>query len=164
VADDPPAPVVQRLAETFSLGGGYLPAVYAALIDLPEAWSQGLAKLKTPSDYILSTYRGLGLPLKDGAAPLPVFEQLGQRTYGPGSPAGWPDRSADWDGASELLKRLEWADVIGQRIGSQRNALQLAPQLLGKTLTAATRKAVERAASASQAVTLLIASPEFMRR
>ena len=32
----------------------------------------------------------------------------------PGSPAGWPDRSADWDGASALMKRIEWADAVGR--------------------------------------------------
>ena len=49
--------------------------------------------------------------------PLAPFEVLGQRTWQPGSPAGWPDRSADWDGASALLKRLEWADAVGGRLG-----------------------------------------------
>ena len=47
---------------------------------------------------------------------------MGQRTYSPGSPAGWPDRSADWDGASALIKRIEWADAVGQRVGSRRDA------------------------------------------
>ena len=41
---------------------------------------------------------------------------------------------------------------------------QLAPQLLGANLTAATRTAVARATSGAQAVTLLLAAPEFMRR
>ena len=40
----------------------------------------------------------------------------------------------------------------------------LAPQLLGATLTGATGTAIARAASAQQALTLLLAAPEFMRR
>ena len=40
----------------------------------------------------------------------------------------------------------------------------VAPQLLGANLSAATRTAVTRATSGGQAVTLLLAAPEFMRR
>jgi uncharacterized protein (DUF1800 family) len=89
---------------------------------------------------------------------------MGQRTYSPGSPAGWPDRGDDWNGASALMKRIEWADAVGQRVGGRRDAGELAPQLLGQTLSASTRTAISRAASGAQAVTLLLAAPEFMRR
>jgi uncharacterized protein (DUF1800 family) len=99
-----------------------------------------------------------------GHGPLVPFELLGQRTWQPGSPAGWPDKSADWDGASALMKRIEWADAVGARLGSRLNALERAPQLLGANLSEATRTAVARASSAAQAVTLLLAAPEFMRR
>jgi uncharacterized protein (DUF1800 family) len=53
---------------------------------------------------------------------------------------------------------------VGQRVGSRRDAMDLAPQLLGSVLSAATREAVAHAESASQALALLLASPEFMRR
>jgi uncharacterized protein (DUF1800 family) len=163
LADDPPPAVVERVADVFMHSGGDLPRVYRALIDSSEAWTQPLAKYKTPSDYVISSYRGLSLPV-EGHAPLAPFELLGQRTWQPGSPAGWPDRSADWDGASALIKRIQWADAVGARLGSGRDAAQLAPQLLGANLSEATRTAVARAASAEQAVTLLLAAPEFMRR
>jgi uncharacterized protein (DUF1800 family) len=164
IADEPPAAVVERLAHVFTQTGGDLPSVYRALIDSREAWEQPLAKYKTPVDYIISGYRGLGLPVDAGRSPLAPFELLGQRTWQPGSPAGWPDRSADWDGASALMKRIEWADAVGQRLGNRLDALQLAPQLLGANLADTTRSAIEHAATASQAVTLLLSAPEFMRR
>jgi uncharacterized protein (DUF1800 family) len=164
IADDPPAAAVERLADAYERSGGDLPTVYRALIDSGEAWGPPLAKYKTPSDYVISAYRGLSVPVDAGRAPLAPFEVLGQRTWQPGSPAGWPDRSADWDGASALLKRIQWADAIGARLGSRRDAQQLAPELLGAMLTEATRTAVTHAASASQATTLLLAAPEFMRR
>jgi uncharacterized protein (DUF1800 family) len=164
VADEPPPQLVAALAGAFTATEGDLPSVYRALIDAHETWEQELAKYKTPNDFITSTYRGLALPVEGGAAALAPFELLGQRTWQPGSPAGWPDRSADWDGASALLKRIEWADRIGARLGSQCDAQQAAPQLLGANLTAATRTAITRAASAGQATTLLLASPEFLRR
>jgi uncharacterized protein (DUF1800 family) len=164
IADDPPSKTVDRIAQAYMRSGGHLPTVYRALIDAPDAWTQPLAKYKTPSDYIVSSFRGLQIPLDKVRMPLAPFELLGQRNYGPGSPAGWPDRSADWDGGSALMKRIEWADAIGQKLGNRRDAAELAPQLLGATLSSATRTAIARAASGSQAVTLLMAAPEFMRR
>jgi uncharacterized protein (DUF1800 family) len=164
IADEPPARAVDRIASAFIHSGGYLPAVYRALIEAPEAWTQPLSKYKTPDDFIISSFRGLSLPVEANRSALAPFDVMGQRTYSPGSPAGWPDRSADWDGASALIKRIEWADAVGQRVGNRRDAAMLAEQLLGATLTDATRAAIARAASAAQAVTLLLASPEFMRR
>ena len=164
VADEPPPAAVGRVAGAFTASEGDLPTVYRALLDAHEAWAQPLSKFKTPSDFIVSAYRGLALPVEAGKGPLAPFELLGQRTWSPGSPAGWPDRSADWDGASAVIKRIEWADAVGARVGSRRDAAELAPQLLGANLSDATRTAVARAASAAQGLTLLLASPEFMRR
>ena len=164
VQDDPPPQVAARVSDAFLRSGGDLPSVYRALLDAREAWLQPLAKYKTPADFVVSSFRGLGVPVDAGHAPLAPFELLGQRTWSPGAPAGWPDRSADWDGASALMKRIQWADALGARLGNRCDAVQLAPQLLGANLTAATRVAVGHAASAAQALTLLLASPEFMRR
>ncbi|HET7756478.1 MAG TPA: DUF1800 domain-containing protein [Steroidobacteraceae bacterium] len=164
IADDPPRAAVERLAQAFGASGGDLPTVYRALIDEREAWAAPLAKFKTPGDYIVSTYRGLAIPAQAGRAPLAPFELLGQRTWTPGSPAGWPDRSADWDGASALLKRIEWADAVAGRLGGRVYATQLAPELLGASLSEATGRALAQAASPAQALTLLLAAPEFMRR
>lgn len=164
VSDDPPAAAVERIANAFVQSGGDLRTVYRALIERPEAWARPFAKFKTPSDYVVSTYRGLELPVVENRGTLATFEVLGQRTYSPGSPAGWPDRASDWDGASAVLQRVQWSDMLGQRFGSRYDARSLAPRLLGGTLSASTRTAIERAASASQALTLLLASPEFLRR
>ena len=164
IADDPPPAAVSRLADAFARSGGDLPTVYRALIDAHEAWAQPLAKFKTPCDYIISSYRGLALPVDAARAPLAPFDVLGQRTWQPGSPAGWPDRSADWDGASALMKRIQWADAVGARLGNRRDVPELGGELLGANLGEATRTALAHAASAQQAITLLLAAPEFMRR
>ena len=164
IADDPPPQAVDRLAHAFTRSHGDLPTVYRALVESPEGWAQPFAKYKTPNDYIVSAFRGLAQPVQNGRAGIASFEVLGQRTYSPGSPAGWPDRSADWDGASALMKRVEWADAVGQRTGAHRNAVELAPTLLGDTLSAETRTAIGRAASGAQALTLLLTAPEFLRR
>ncbi len=164
IADDPPPAVVERMTHAWLESKAHLPTVYRALIESPEAWEQSFGKFKTPADYIYSSYRALGIPLRDKRRSLQAFEALGQRNLMPGSPAGWPDTSADWDGSSGLLKRVAWADVVAQRMGDARNARDLAPQLLGATLSDETARAIGRAESGSQALTLLLASPEFMRR
>lgn len=164
IADEPPAAVVTRLANAFREHDGDLVPVYRALVESPEAWSTPLAKYKTPADYVHSAFRGLDLPAEGKRAGIVACELLGQRTWSPGSPAGWPDRAADWDGAAALMKRIEWADAVGARLGDRREAQRLGPALLGGVLAADTAAAIARAATAAQAITLLLAAPEFMRR
>jgi uncharacterized protein (DUF1800 family) len=62
------------------------------------------------------------------------------------------------------MKRIEWADALGQKMGAHQDAALLAPQWLGAALSTATHTAITRAASGSQALTLLLTAPEFMRR
>lgn len=164
VADDPPTTVVDRLTKAWQRSDGDLPAIYRALIDSPEVWASPLAKFRTPADYAHAAHRALELPVGDGTRALAPLELLGQRIFSPGSPAGWPDRSADWDGSSAVMKRVEWADAVGRRLGDRRNVATLAPDVLGAILSKATATAIARAASGAQALTLFLASPEFMRR
>jgi uncharacterized protein (DUF1800 family) len=162
VADDPPGSLVEQVAAAYLRADGDLPTTYRALLDAEQSWEQPLAKFKTPSDYIHSAWRALALPV--ASRDLRLFEQLGQPQLRPGSPAGWPDRSADWDGGAALMKRLEWAQEQGAVLGSRRNAREVAAACLGPVWSAASDQAVARAQDASQALALLLAAPEFMRR
>lgn len=164
IADDPPPDAVARIAKAFERSGGDLPQVYRALIACEQAWQTPLAKYKTPQDYVISIYRGLQLPVADGPRSIGAFNLLGQRQFAPGSPAGWPDRSDDWDGASALMKRIEFADTVAQRLGGTHAIAELGPQLLGASYSDETRVSLQRAASDAQALTLLLTAPEFLRR
>lgn len=164
IADEPPPAVVDRISRAYLDSEGDLPTMYRALLSASESWQPTLRKFKTPTDYIHSTWRALSLPVPAGRAAIAPFELLGQRQFQPGSPAGWPDRAADWDGSSALLKRVEWANNLSRRLGSRANALAIAEGALGILLGDATRTAVSRAQDASQALTLLLSSPDFMRR
>jgi uncharacterized protein (DUF1800 family) len=165
IADDPPPAAVDAVTAAYLGSSGDLPTTYRALIALPQAWKTPFAKFKTPVDYVYSAWRALGLTV--GARPqqeLRVFEELGQRSFQPGSPAGWADRSADWDGSAALKKRLEWAQGMGQRLGVQKDAQKLADEMFGAALSTGTERAIARAQDGAQALTLLLCSPEFMRR
>jgi uncharacterized protein (DUF1800 family) len=80
------------------------------------------------------------------------------------SPQGWPDREEDWLAPDALWKRVEWAAQFAQAAGSLADARLLAEASFGADLGAETRRQVERAESPAQALALLLASPEFLRR
>jgi uncharacterized protein (DUF1800 family) len=89
---------------------------------------------------------------------------LGQREQAAPSPAGWPDAAAEWLGPDAVWKRVEWATRVADRVGAQVDARALAASSLGPLLSANTTKQIERAADGSQALALLLLSPEFQRR
>jgi uncharacterized protein (DUF1800 family) len=164
IADDPPSSAIERLAKVFRDTEGDLPSLHRALVESPEAWQATVAKFKTPHDFVVSTFRMLDFVPQQPQQILSPFQLLGQRPYSPGSPAGWPDTASQWDGPDALLKRIEWASAVGDRIGSKAQPLVLGQQSLGEALAERTRTAISRAESGAQGLVLLLASPEFQRR
>ncbi len=164
VADDPPVGLVDSLAKTYLDSGGDLPAVHAALVKAKEAWQINYAKYKTPEDFVISTFRSLGHVPDDARTVFSALEMMGQATWQPGSPAGWPDTAAHWGGADGLYKRIEWSNAVAQRVGKRANPLELGEDVLGPVLGDHTRTAISRAESLNQGLVLLLVSPEFQRR
>jgi len=164
VADDPPAAAVEKIAKVFRASDGDLPTVHAALSELPQAAAQPAAKFKTPHEFVTSTLRMLDFVPDKPQQVLAPFQLLGQRPWTPGSPAGWPDTADQWDGPDALLKRIEWATQVADRIGTRAKPQELGLQALGSALTQKTSTAIARAESGAQGLTLLLVSPEFQRR
>jgi uncharacterized protein (DUF1800 family) len=164
IADDPPPAAVARIAKAFRDSDGHLPTVHAAVVDSAEAWSETPSKFKTPHEFVISTLRAFDFVPEQPRQVLAPFELLGQRPYSPGSPAGWSDIAGQWDGSDALMKRIEWATQVGQRVGARRSPAQLAEQSLGAALSEHTRMAINAAADAAQGVVLWLVSPEFQRR
>ncbi|HWY94337.1 MAG TPA: DUF1800 domain-containing protein [Steroidobacteraceae bacterium] len=164
VADDPPPAAVERVAHAFLKGGGDLPAVYAALIEAPEAWDADMRKFKTPEDLVFSTLRALNVSPRQPEEIVRSFDLLGQRQYTPGSPAGWPDTSKSWDGSDALMHRVLWASRVADRYEQGIDPVDLAASCLGAYARPETVTALRRASSSTQALALLLMSPEFQRR
>jgi uncharacterized protein (DUF1800 family) len=164
VADDPPADAVAQVARVFRDSEGDLPAVHRALLAIPAVWQAPPPKFKTPHEFVVSTFRMFDYVPPEPKLVAAPFELLGQRPYSPGSPAGWPDTADRWDGPDALLKRIEWATAVGERVGARYQPIDLGAQSLGDSFQEHTRVAVSRASSAAQGVTLLLVSPEFQRR
>ncbi len=164
VADDPPPAAVERVSHAFLKSGGDLPQVYAALIASPESWDADARKFKTPEDFVFSTLRSLNISPSQPEEVLRSFDLLGQRQYTPGSPAGWPDTSKNWDGSDALMHRVLWASRVAAKYDRGMDPLDIAASSLGGYARPETVTALRRAASSDQALALLLMSPEFQRR
>ena len=166
VADDPPAPLVERMAAAYLRSDGYLPAMYAELIRAPEAWDPKAIKFRTPQDYLVAGLRGGNIAIGDSPQPFEAWaNRLGQPTFMPRSPAGFSDVAADWIGADALWKRIQTAEALAVRVpraGIDPHAFGRA--LLGPCLRADTATAMARAEAPQQAIAIAFASPEFQWR
>ncbi|MGI9221091.1 MAG: DUF1800 domain-containing protein [Woeseiaceae bacterium] len=164
VADEPPAKLVDKLAAVYLDSGGELPVVYQALVTAPESWVEPFAKYKTPHDFVVSTFRAFDHDPDDARFVIGALDLMGQTPYRPGSPAGWPDTAEQWGGADALYKRIEWCNTVANYVGSRVNPVDLGDQVLGPTFRPESRRAIARAESLVQGMTMLLAAPDFQRR
>ena len=164
VADAPSAELVENLARAYLDSGGELAALYTALINTPEAWQEPFAKYKTPNDFVISTFRAFDHTPDEARFIIGALDLMGQTPYRPGSPAGWPDTAEQWGGADALYKRIEWCNSVANYVGSRANPAELGDAVLGAAFSPEYRKAISRAESSMQGITLLLAAPDFQRR
>ena len=162
--DTPPPAMVARMQAAFLKTGGDLPSLYRVLIESPEAWVAEPAKFKTPWEWSISAMRALGIRTVQPAAVNGLLNQLGQRTWQPGSPAGYDDIAPSWAGPDAIMRRVEAAQRFAAQAAGQVDARTLAPKLFPATLSSGTAQALARAESGRQALALLLVAPEFMRR
>lgn len=165
LADAPPPSLVARLKQAYLDSAGDLRAFHTALVQAPEAWATSQRKLKTPQEHALSCARLLSAdvrwlsPSADGA-----IGTMGQLLMRAPSPAGWPDGADDWLAPDGVWKRIEWTQRFADRFGNGMDARILASRSLGPLLSENTRQQIDRAADGTQALVLLMMSPEFQRR
>jgi uncharacterized protein (DUF1800 family) len=163
IADDPPAAVVEALAKSFRDSHGDLAQVTRTLVRMEAAWAQPLAKMRNPNDFITATLRATALDVPDDRL-VNAMKLLGQMPFAAPSPAGWPDRAADWTGPDAILRRIDWSLAFGQRVGAKLDARSLIDTALGDLADDGLRQAVARAPSPAEALGLVLSSPAFQRR
>jgi uncharacterized protein (DUF1800 family) len=167
VADDPPPDAARRVEGVLRDTRGDLGAAAAALILLDAAW-QPASKLRTPADFVVATLRMLDLsPEQRSGMNLPgILGNLGQPMWNAPQPNGWPDRAGDWATPEAMMRRIDWAYGVSGRVSADSglDAAELAEATLGPLLSDDTLRAVHRAGSRRDAITLLLTSPEFQRR
>lgn len=164
ISDDPPAAAIDALARSFRTSGGRLPALHETLISLEAAWQPDAKKFKSPNEFFLSAVRLAGLPKIERKGIVAAYGLLGQVPYQAPSPEGWPDDAASWAGPDAVIKRVEWAQGLSDRLGSKIRPEDMTRAALGPALSSRTAQSIARAESASQGLTLALMSPEFQRR
>jgi uncharacterized protein (DUF1800 family) len=161
VADDPPPPLVDRLAQCFLDTDGDLKAVATALVTAPDAWALERTKIKRPGEWAVAGLRASGVAI-DIRRVLQAQVLLGEPLWRPPAPKGFSDDSASWlDGVAQ---RLAIANAFAQRDASNVDAQEVADVALGPLLTEETRRTLAGAESRQQALALLLMAPEFQRR
>jgi uncharacterized protein (DUF1800 family) len=164
VADDPPARLVGRLEAAWTASGGDLTRVAEALVDAPEGWAAPAVKLKTPYEYVVSSYRAAGVSPTGFDKIGPILTALGQKPFSAPSPKGWPDDAASWAAPDAIVKRMQYAQAFSQAAVRDRDPKALAQEALGERLGPETATAIARAESRAEGLALLLMSPEFQRR
>lgn len=162
VSDTPPASLVATLEKTWLTSGGDLTRVMHTLVDAQEAWLPEKQKLKTPREFLLSASRASEYAKWQKHQAINALTELGQQPFNAGSPAGYGDTAAAWNGADALRAKIEFSATAAKRINTP--AKTLIELCFGDTLSPLSRQSILRAESQAQARALLFLSPEFIRR
>lgn len=165
LADDPSPQSVAHLAEVFTKTDGDLGALALALVDLPEAWSMPLTKLRSPFDYVVAVRRVIGASAgNEPQRTLRWLRALGEPLWQPPGPNGFPDRTDNWASAEGLKTRLDIAWQAARQADDVGNPDAMLSTMIGASASAETREAITRAESRQQGLALLLMAPEFQRR
>lgn len=181
VSDEPPAALVERMAQTFLGTDGEIAATLRTLFNSPE-FTQSLGhKFKDPVHYIVSAVRLAydDKPILNAGPMLNWLNRMGEPLYGRQTPDGYPTAESAWASPGQMTTRFEIAKAIGsgsaglfktddpqpqERAAFPQLANPLYFQSLQKTLGPATRQALEQAGSPQEWNSFLLSSPEMMRR
>ena len=163
VADDPPPTLVARLERTYNGTRGDLAEVAKTLVLAPEAWSPDAQKFKTPYEFMLSAWRAAGAT-PDLPQIAPIMNSMGQKPFSAPSPKGWPEDAAVWCAPYAVIKRMAWSETLAAQSLNGRDPSQLATDALGPRLTPLVAKAISRAETREEGLSILLMSPEFQRR
>ncbi|MGO8969082.1 MAG: DUF1800 domain-containing protein [Myxococcaceae bacterium] len=111
VADEPPAALVERLAQKYLETQGDLSAVYQVLFESPEFWSEQAfqQKTKTPLEFAVSAVRALGGTTYGDAPLVKAVDGMGEALYRAQPPTGWPEVATPWVNAGALVSRINFA-------------------------------------------------------
>jgi len=160
-SDEPPDSLTERLSRRFLETDGDLKEIARTLIESPETWDAQRLKLKRPSEWLISAWRGIGA-VPDAQRGLQAMAYLGERMWRPNAPIGFPDVQSAWiDG---LAQRLDIANRIAELVQERIEPGDFVETALGSLASAETRQTIARAESRQQGLTLALMAPEFQRR
>jgi uncharacterized protein (DUF1800 family) len=115
VSDNPPQPLVDRMAGTFLKKKGDIREVLRTLYKSPEFWAPEAyqAKVKTPLEFVISALRATDADVQDATPLLGALQNMGMPLYGMQPPTGYSMKSDAWVNSSALLGRMNFAVGLG---------------------------------------------------
>jgi uncharacterized protein (DUF1800 family) len=178
VADDPPAALVERMAQTFAKTDGDIAAVLRTMFLAREFDAALGGKFKDPKRFVFSAVRFAydGRPIGNARPMLNWLNGLGEAPYGRQTPDGYPQTELDWASSGQMSKRFEIARAIGSGNaglfdsedggapavgGFPQLSNRLYFEALEPFLSARTQEALQRANSPQEWNTFLLSSPDF---
>ena len=182
VADDPPKALVDRAARRFRDTGGNIREVVRTIVTSPEFFAPDAyrAKIKTPFEFVVSAVRATGTDMSNAMPLVMAVRNLGMPLYGCQPPTGYSDKAEAWVNSGALLNRMNFAVSLTasrqergagvrplQGRGVNRPAITseaLVASALAGELSETTAATVAKASTTSQALALVLGSPEFQRR
>src|SRR5260221_215884 len=164
IADAPPQAAVDRIAKRYRDTDGDLRQVIAAVVNEAEAWQTPFAKVKTPTELVISACRASGLRDVPPEGLVGSLRVLDQPAFIAPSPAGWPDVAASWISPESVIRRAEWCQAFANRLPDPPDPVEIAAASLGDALPEETLQAIRLASDRRIGLALLLASPEFQRR
>ena len=181
LSDEPPPALVERMSQTFQRTDGEIAATLKTLMTSAEFIHGGGRKFKDPMHFVISAVRMAydDNPILNAGPILNWLNRMGEPLYGRQTPDGYPITDAAWASPGQMATRFEIAKTIGsgnaglfktdgaqpvERAAFPQLANALYYQSIVKTLSPATRKALDLAASPQEWNTFLLSSPEMMNR
>ncbi len=163
-SDNPPQSLIDQLADAFTFSDGDLLAVSQALINAPEMWDGNFNKLRNSEEFLISTYRALGISGLKPREYFNLFSVLGQIPFTAGSPAGWPDDEASWASSTIIASRLNLSVILGNFVQNSPLPPDYATALLDPALSVNSHDILSGAFTKAQGYALMLMTPEFQRR
>jgi len=173
VADDPPASIVNRAADTFRRSDGDIRTVLRTIIDSPEFFSPEFyrAKVKKPLEFAASALRITGADVRVTPQLIRYLGRMGEPLFLAQPPTGYPDLGSSWISPDMLLTRMNFAaDLVGNRLdgarvepAALRDTQGLIRLVAPDSLSPATRRALAET-DEKEGPAMLLAAPEFQRR
>jgi uncharacterized protein (DUF1800 family) len=111
VADDPPASLVDRMAQTFLKTDGDLREVMRTMLASKEFWSRGAyrSKMKSPLEMVASAVRAVNGDVDFATALGNQVAQLGEPLYRKVEPTGYSNSGKEWLNSAGLVARMNFA-------------------------------------------------------
>jgi uncharacterized protein (DUF1800 family) len=111
VADEPPAALVERMAQTFLKTDGDIRAVLETMVDSKEFFSEGAfrSKMKSPLEMVVSAVRASNGKVDFATGLVNQVAQLGEPLYRKQEPTGYSNTGNEWMNSAGLMGRMNFA-------------------------------------------------------